>query len=271
MANTKNNEIKETFDHSSTLYDLLEIDVSASQEEVEQAYLRLSFIYNTNNMALHSMLSVKEIGDMQQKMQDAYRVLSHVSSRKEYDAFLNNEGNTLANQEEYSKLQGVFAEVPAPMDMSSNAEELLVSPATDFSIFEYKDQVIPEMKSEKQILDKVSEAAGILNRGPKEKRTAVSLDGDLLEEIRTETHFHGDFLQKIRKAYRISIEELSSITKISKNYLMAIEEENFKKLPAPVYIRGFVIQIAQVLKLPTLKVASAYLVHVEHSLKKLES
>ncbi len=270
MANIKNNEIKESFDHSSTFYDLLEVNVHATQEEIEQAYQKLSFIYNENNIALHSMLSIDEISAIHDRMQEAYKILSHSSSRKKYDAFLENQGNSFSFDEEYAKIQDVFLEIPAPMDMSVNAESLLVPPMTDFSIFEHKDHVIPEMKPEKRVLDRVSEAAGIFNRGPKEKRTMSCLDGDLLEAIRTETHFHGEFLQKIRKASRISIEELSSITKISKNYLMAIEEENFKKLPAPVYIRGFVIQIAQVLKLPTLKAAAAYLIHVEQSLKKSE-
>ena len=52
---------------------------------------------------------------------------------------------------------------------------------------------------------------------------------------------------------------MSAITKISKSYLMAIEEDNFAKLPAAVFLRGFVFQIARVLKLPADKVASAYI------------
>src|SRR5205807_896961 len=89
-----------------------------------------------------------------------------------------------------------------------------------------------------------------------------SVDPNLAKDIAKETEWRGSFLRKIREAQRVSLEEMSGATKITKNYLLAIEEENFSRLPATVYIRGFVIQIAKVLKLPHDKVASAYLSRV---------
>jgi hypothetical protein len=79
------------------------------------------------------------------------------------------------------------------------------------------------------------------------------------QEIAAETEWRGPFLKKVRESMRLSLEEMASITKISKTYLTAIEDENFVKLPAPVYVRGFVMQIARILKLPTDAVVNAYL------------
>ena len=58
---------------------------------------------------------------------------------------------------------------------------------------------------------------------------------------------------------RIAIEELCDYTKISKNYLVAMENEDFAKLPAAVFLRGFVTQVAKYLKLPHEKVVTAFM------------
>lgn len=85
------------------------------------------------------------------------------------------------------------------------------------------------------------------------------LDPKLVEEISQEIEWKGILLKSIRESQKISIEELASTTKISKTYLIAIEEENYSKLPAAVFLRGFLVQLAKVLKLQPEKVAAAYL------------
>lgn len=82
----------------------------------------------------------------------------------------------------------------------------------------------------------------------------------LEEEIEREEAFHGAFLRKVREYRGISVEELSEFTKISRTYINCIESEEFESLPAPAYLRGFVVQIAKALKLPHDKAATAYMV-----------
>ncbi len=76
----------------------------------------------------------------------------------------------------------------------------------------------------------------------------------------------GAYLKKVRESLAISLEEMSSATKISKTYINALEEDQYKKLPAPVYVRGFVTQMAKILKLPYEKVAIGYMDRVKKSL-----
>jgi hypothetical protein len=91
-------------------------------------------------------------------------------------------------------------------------------------------------------------------------RPPVSTDLETLQqELAQETEWRGLTLRKIREVKRVPLEELAEYTKISRTYILAIEEENFAKLPAPVFLRGFVIQIAKYLKLPHEAVASAYM------------
>lgn len=52
---------------------------------------------------------------------------------------------------------------------------------------------------------------------------------------------------------------MSEATRISRTYLMAVEGNDYKSLPAAVFVRGFVVQMARVLGLDENKVASSYM------------
>ena len=88
------------------------------------------------------------------------------------------------------------------------------------------------------------------------------------EEIVRESTFRGEFLRRVRLYKCISVEELSEFTKISKTYINCIESEEFESLPAPAYLRGFIIQIAKALKLPGDKAAAAYMTHYKSTVLK---
>ncbi len=50
----------------------------------------------------------------------------------------------------------------------------------------------------------------------------------------------GAYLKKTRELHGISIEELASSTKINISVLAALESDNFQKLPAPIFVKGFI-------------------------------
>lgn len=51
----------------------------------------------------------------------------------------------------------------------------------------------------------------------------------------------GAFLAKIRESRSLSVDFVSSKTRIPKKYILAIEADDSYNLPAPVYFRGFVV------------------------------
>ena len=55
---------------------------------------------------------------------------------------------------------------------------------------------------------------------------------------------------------------MAQVTKISPLYLRALESEDFDVLPAQVYVRGFLQQIAKALKLDSTQVTRTYLKRV---------
>lgn len=81
----------------------------------------------------------------------------------------------------------------------------------------------------------------------------------LEEEILAQADFDGAFLQKIRSYQKISIEQMSKETRISRSYIAAVEANDYAALPAAVFVRGFIIQLCKILNLDGSKVASSYM------------
>jgi curved DNA-binding protein CbpA len=71
--------------------------------------------------------------------------------------------------------------------------------------------------------------------------------------------YDGRALRRVRINRGIELEEIASITKISEAYLGFIEANRYDDLPPPVYVRGFLREIAKCLKLPVKSVVETYM------------
>jgi cytoskeleton protein RodZ len=60
----------------------------------------------------------------------------------------------------------------------------------------------------------------------------------------------GSYLRETRESKGIGLEEAAAVTRIGKNYLLAIEGEMYDKLPSTAYIKGFLRVYAGYLGLP---------------------
>jgi flagellar biosynthesis protein FlhG len=70
--------------------------------------------------------------------------------------------------------------------------------------------------------------------------------------------YSGTLLREVREGLGIELREISERTKIGVGYLGAIEEERFDLLPAPVYVRGFLVEYVKVLGLDVGRVLETY-------------
>jgi cytoskeleton protein RodZ len=68
----------------------------------------------------------------------------------------------------------------------------------------------------------------------------------------------GEYLRSVRESRGIQLEEASQVTKIGKNYLIAIEEGQFDKLPNAAYIKGFLRLYAGFLSLSGDQIVQRY-------------
>ena len=80
-----------------------------------------------------------------------------------------------------------------------------------------------------------------------------------MPEISPMTEFSGALLRQIREAIGVELREIAERSKISMAYLSAIEGESFGKLPAAVYVRGFLAEYARALGLDGERVKQTYL------------
>lgn len=80
-----------------------------------------------------------------------------------------------------------------------------------------------------------------------------------MPELAADTVFTGPLLQQVREAQGLDLREIAERTKIGMSYLAAIEAERFGKLPAPVYVRGFLAEYAKMLELDIERVLGTYL------------
>ncbi|MEK7690790.1 MAG: helix-turn-helix domain-containing protein [Bdellovibrionota bacterium] len=252
----------------ATYYDVLDLTPDASPQEIRSAYLRAKAAYNKDSVALYTLISEEETHDHLRKIEEAYEILSNTDRRKAYDR---DHGSESVNPA--SKIVSIDR-VP-PMDDFGGDSDLLIPPSTDIGEESLSMQA-PTQQQQQQplppkpsIKPKPTAASGgpvrpfsysPFRRNDLIKRVSESqLDPTLEDEIGRETEWKGAFLRKVRDSRKISLEELSDFTKISKSYIMGIEDENYSRLPAPVYLRGFVLQIAKCLRLPQERVASAYM------------
>src|SRR6187549_2946798 len=68
----------------------------------------------------------------------------------------------------------------------------------------------------------------------------------------------GEELRREREIRGISLKEIADATKISKRFLEAIERNDHKTLPAPVFTRGFVREYARYLGLNADEIVNRY-------------
>jgi flagellar biosynthesis protein FlhG len=80
--------------------------------------------------------------------------------------------------------------------------------------------------------------------------------------------FRGKTLKQIRERMGIELKTVAAETKINMKILEWIEEETLEKLPALVYLKGFLRGYAQSLGLEPQKVIEGYVQFLSESKKK---
>src|SRR5258708_23076207 len=74
----------------------------------------------------------------------------------------------------------------------------------------------------------------------------------------SELAWFGEELRREREIRGISLKEIADATKISRRFLEAIERNDHKTLPAPVFTRGFVREYARYLGLNAEEIVTRY-------------
>lgn len=89
-------------------------------------------------------------------------------------------------------------------------------------------------------------------------------------ELTPDTDYTGALLRAVRESQGLRLEDISARTKVGLGHLSAIEGDDYGALPAPVYVRGFVTEVAKLLKLDPSQVGRTYVRRYRRYLEERE-
>lgn len=234
-------------------YEILEVSPSATQEEIQKAFFKAKSTYSANSPALYSVFSEDEAKEILRLIDEAYSILSNYQKRKEYDQSLMVSSPIVE--------VGVGAPMMDQLTPTIRANEAL----PDFMMPANNPQpslslAPPPQAQQAPMLSKISQTE-IRERNGYGKTiiSHYSVDPRTEEEISNQEVFDGTYIQRVRLYKNISLDALSETSRISRPYLLALETNDYRSLPASVYTRGFVVSVARLLGLNEKKVADSYM------------
>ena len=219
-----------------TYYELIEAPPDGSPQQIERAYRIARSAYLPSSAATYSLYSSEDCAAILRRIEEAWAVLSDARLRREYDARLGR------------------APAPAPPPAAT------------------PQSVVPMRSAERPVDTARAPEAEPLRRPSGEPRRSAPLppppplvgrrasaELDVENGFAPENGvFDGEVLRRIRVSLGIELDEISAITKINDQHLRSIEGNQYEVLPAPVYLRGFLKQIARCLSLDPAQVADSY-------------
>ena len=183
-----------------TLYEVLEIDPGASDEEIRRSYKRMREMYGPESMVVAGLFTPERLSVVHQRLDEAYDTLLDPEKRKANDLKLFPDG-----------IPGRPTPVGTPP---------VPAPSKDETPMRVE---IPE------------------------------------PPVAADTEITGDLLKRLRESRGIDLAEIAQKSKVSLHHLRSIEEENWAAMPAPVYLRGFLVEFARFLRLDPQQTTRSYL------------
>ncbi len=221
-------------------YELLEVSPRATAQEIHRAYERIRKVYDPNSMALYSLFSPEETERIRQRIEEAYRTLIYEENRREYDLSLT----------DYAALPAETSPMPAApvnLPIEGHAGGRSAPPAPPSGPSAPAAPAKPFAPS----------AASPARPAPAAPETPAAHPiqpppSDIGE-------FTGSLLKMMREQRGLTARNVSDITRLSARYVEGIEEENYQKLPARPYLRGFLVLYCKAIGYEPDRIVSDYM------------
>lgn len=229
--------IRESKDTS--YYEILDVSMNANHETIRTAYIRAKNAYNRDSLAIYTLFDQDESRRILDQIEEAYNVLSDAEKRKKYDeshGYISSEPGSITS---------------FPRNTAWNGSTVVKTEAGASTASEQSP--IARLQSLQSAGDNYTPLRTYKASALYEKNEETE------EKLNNPSIVNGAFLKMAREYKNVSQDAIMELVKIKRNYLTALEEDDFKKLPAAVFVRGFVVQYAKALNLDGEKIASCYM------------
>jgi len=265
-------------------YQLLEVPVTATIEEIRSACGRALQLHDPASAAMYALGDPSQIEDLRKMLVKAMETLTSVELRADYDRSLG--------------LAPAAAARPEPTQLGMT--EILRSASTQPHLFRIiaphppaddqqagtaaahpieRPDAAPGPPEEPVAPGPEAAAAHPIGRpdavpsppeepaapGP-EAAAAAAQSSPLAHQIRAkpkefspDAEFNGELLRQVRESRGLTLQQVGERTRISVHHLENVEADRYEELPAAVYLRGIVMNLARELKVDPIRVARIYL------------
>jgi hypothetical protein len=278
-----------------TLYEILEVPDDAPPGEIQRAYERARALFSPGSLASYTLMAPEEAALLGRRIEEARSVLLDPMARAGYDARLASGTPMPRSGRTSDSTPTVTATVPpgfraiepaeaAPAAASAAATATGASPAGSEPP---APQVAPAPAAPPPAAGGSAAAApaaaaaapavpmpssppfaavGERAAGPAAEAPPPPRPVERAWFVPEGARWTGEMLRRAREARAITVAQLAERTKITRHHIENVEQDRFRMLPAPVYLRGIVMSIARELRLDGQKVARSYLEHMAEKL-----
>jgi len=225
-------------------YELLEVSMSADEEEIRRTYDRIKNIYAEDSLITYGLYSDQEIKEFREQVEQAFRILVDEENRRDYDRSL------IAEPLKRKKSYKVSSQSDDD-DIDSMSDDGVMEKGRDYKDGEGFDSDGDFDK--KTILSHRQSTTSVKKSRKSQQQVVIPEDAVIT----------GELLKDLRKEADIDLKGISENIKVSVTNLRNLEDENWESLPAWVYVRGFIIQYAKSLKIPPDNVLEAMKDHFQ--------
>lgn len=255
-------------------YTLLEVPRFAPKSDIVKAYHRLKAAFDPESLATYSLFSADETKEISARVDLAFQVLVDEKKKETYDRWLARRAagedvpEPVFPRDQASEQQaaaaisqqgtgdfkpytsrrpalrpvpaGGFSEPPGAAPAGLGAPSGIAAPVA----------AAPPASDAPPAPAVATPAAAPAPRAPVAPPPPEGADEEALRAlVASDRERDGGFYRAAREARGLTLQQVTEKTKINLMYMRFIEDNNYRDLPAPVYLRGFLVQMAKFYKL----------------------
>jgi len=266
----------------ASFYERLGVGQDASEQQVREGYhASLAKLVKKLRNARNNGADTSVLEAQRDAVREAFEVLTDDGRRRRYDLLLKLDGDGLPGAPE-----DLWDKVQELVDPTSAAAVEVVRALTELEVGEgftdpAKERTEPVTRStpkpavsmlspeERQAraahaAAPVPEPAGLAGMDLPPPRGAPRLHEPaiaepVVQDVARHLGHDGRYIASVRGSKGISVNDLSGTTRIAARYIEAIEANDFEKLPAAVFVRGYLREIAAALDVDEAALVEGYM------------